>query len=451
MNQKATRNLEFCVVTRVALRYTPPTFLVEYKISSNDEVHAADIYHIEIVIDGLTSASDPSGIAQILIDNCSILRQSASSSTGLKFSQIAQLCQKLVDRQKHGMNKPSNYFATSIQEETNCGQMTQLPSNYTYVIKEGEKQEPQIYENSPPIPCIFLPQHLSIASQNNRENSNTANLSSEVEIVKGQGVLVPSSVSNVMMKFTAQQDVEDVQERKGSITSSRVENPQERPSKMPAQEDNAETSENSVSKRSARSSTNGRLSNSLQHPNQSNLPNDGFEMTLNNLYGDCNEGNASRAKALSSQYLPVERQLEAEYYNDNKFEKQEPSLPTSNITIKKQHSNTTRVHCCDYSNYSEAFEEETTTTLHTHNNSSPGDNRKGIIGASAQLMMPREQMPAKSPQKIPFLGQQLWAEDKTKPPNRETADVTSFFEESNSEQQFTEYTINTELETHFEK
>jgi len=79
---------EYCV-TRIALRYKPPTFLVEYKISSQDAISAlsSDIYHIEIVIGGLTPSSNPSGIAKILIENCGMLCQSSSTCQGGKWAQ----------------------------------------------------------------------------------------------------------------------------------------------------------------------------------------------------------------------------------------------------------------------------------------------------------------------------------------------------------------------------
>jgi hypothetical protein len=89
-NNKALSNsLEYCV-TKLALRYKPPTFQVGYKISSQDAILSAlssDIYHIEIVIGGLTPSSNPSGIAKILIENCGMLCQSSSTCQGGKWAQ----------------------------------------------------------------------------------------------------------------------------------------------------------------------------------------------------------------------------------------------------------------------------------------------------------------------------------------------------------------------------
>ncbi len=190
---------EYCV-TRIALRYKPPTFLVEYKISSQDAISAlsSDIYHIEIVIGGLTPSSNPSGIAKILIENCGILRQSSSTCAGVKFHQIVRLCQKLVERQ--GRN--DSCFVAGIQHERKDEVSEKLSSNCSHVIKGEFKEERITNEHTPPIPCIYLPQQKKIFDHG-CENSTTITKTCEVETYKKREILLPRSSASKIMTSVA--------------------------------------------------------------------------------------------------------------------------------------------------------------------------------------------------------------------------------------------------------
>jgi len=412
---------EYCV-TRIALRYKPPTFLVEYKISSQDAISAlsSDIYHIEIVIGGLTPSSNPSGIAKILIENCGILRQSSSTCAGVKFHQIVRLCQKLVERQ--GRN--DSCFVAGIQHERKDEVSEKLSSNCSHVIKGEFKEERITNEHTPPIPCIYLPQQKKIFDHG-CENSTTITKTCEVETYKKREILLPrSSASKIMTSVASvRHDGKGVIEKKistfetteMSFCGPNIEQPA---CKVVAQRYSEDRSKNGDSLRSTKS--NEESVSKAVHP---------VELT-----------NRSHLHDSSSSHIDisVERCRRLDNENSNNFETKIPSCQTTSINVIQSSNRTTRVPSDDYSHYSEAFEEETRTATRTFNDSCRDDDIQGNITDSKQLVISSQKM-------VLNRQQHAWVEDKPTPVICRQNDI-----ENHSEQQLTEYTIETELETNLE-
>jgi hypothetical protein len=430
INKAVSKTSEYCV-TRIAVRFTPPTFLVEYKVASQNAILSAlssDIYHIEIVIGGLTPASNPSGIAKILIENCGILRQSSSTSAGVKFPQIVRLCQKLVERQ----GRTDSCFVAGIQHERKDEVAEKLSSKCAHVIKDGfqEKpitdgfqEKPITDEHTPPIPCIFLPQQKK-NFDNGCENSTTITKNCEADPYKGREILFPSSYATKMSfcgpnteqpacKVAAKRYSED-RSKKGD--SLRIK----------------ESNEESVSKamRPVESTNRSHL-----HDSSSSSQN-----WLTDCFGNSTSSeskrNFSKAQVLPTSIdVSMERYARLDKENNNNFAMKIPSCQTTSINVKQSSDRTTRVPSDDYSNYSEAFEEETTTAIRTFIDSCRDDDIQGNITDSKELVISTQKMVLNSQQ-------HAWVEDKPTPGSCRHNEI-----ENHSEQQLTEYTIETELET----
>lgn len=413
MSSKVLSNTSEYCVTRIALRYTPPTFLVEYKISSHDAIISANIYHIEIVIGGLTPASNPSVLAKILVENCGILRQSSSTSTGVKFHQIVRLCQKLVERQMRN----DSCCVAGAQNERKGEMVENLSSKVVRVIKGGiYKEEEQItHEHTPPISCIFLPQQKSMYNHG-CENGTTC----EVETFQGQELLLPSSsASRIITGVSVRQNGKDTNESKVSTS---------------------ETDKMSVSKNSSSHRRTGSYEESVSkavHPVEStnqSLLQDSSQNCQTGYIGHCSEKNSNFCKpqVLSSIDVSIDRRTGVDNDNNDNFETKIPICQTTCTNVsRKQSSNRTGVQSYDYSNYSEAFEEESTATIRTYNDFYRNDDIQGNMTDMNELVVTTQNLALKNHQHT-------------------TLDSCRRHEiENQSEQQLSAYSIETELETNF--
>jgi len=400
-------------VSRIAIRHEPPTFFVEYNQSSGEEDLQSEIYHIKMIVDGLLPTSDPSSIALALMEHCLVLRHSSSKSNGLKFSQIVRLCRELVKRKTQGIidQKRCNYKVQNISlipplvSDETCREKM-VSEEY---IKENEQE---YYSEHVPLPCVFILQkkkgfdvykkhqrlsQVNIKNKspdtseitNNKPKTNEAASLAASNIIAETRRKEQSSMPAVHSWGSYKQDSEDAIKAIGSnltiattlLTVLCDDSTQEKqqiqpiqisPNNLPAINKEAKSSPDEGSLKVSRRihELNDKKENSPQ-PHQCDCT------KIYNTAKDCNQryltdddehvGNDFKSSASKTQVVPmleesVEHNQEIEYFTeDEDFEQQNQSCLASSDKNEKR-CIARNDYRGQYSVYSEAFEDESSTT-----------------------------------------------------------------------------------------
>ena len=419
------------VVTRIAIRYDPPTFLVEYLAVDGTT------YHMKIKIGGLSSTSDPALVAKALIEQHSLL----GTSTGVKFDQVSRLCCKLVERT---MTKPEHYFTPAVTKRSSA-----LDTEEAVVAQEY----PDLVDQ-PPLPCIFLPQ-LTVKTCSNITNGVDCNPAKSDCTVKNS--IAERHTNSIPECITTTQwsgnDTDDKIEVIATQDSQAVEVECENLRRdstvpLPLQDSLSPFMETSDGAREKQSIDRTDQSNVLNYTSTSKLLvaiSNSDDKRLDPPDLGVNLVDSKGKNPWNCDTHQEERKIEldassATEYSDDDFHEEEQFSPHE----EENHSKS-----CEYSNDDNAFEDESTLD-HTGGTTFTRNERRFN---ESELISPNEVLPCSSgPQHLWHQNGPMSKDHSLSPPKGRIDDVNDFDTSAvDSQQQLTEYSIHTELEADDER